>query len=125
MQVPSWKVGALAMDRAEDNAVDRARLRVVLGSTAPRYLTVAEAARASGFSRQAVYRAIERGELTASVVCSRLRIHPDDFLAWMEGDRTATALSGPRTTPARRVRARKQPDADGLRSLIAKRSSAA
>jgi excisionase family DNA binding protein len=114
------------MDEAEDNTVDRARLRVVLGSAAPRYLTVAEAARASGFSRQAVYRAIERGELTASIVCSRLRIHPDDFLAWMDGDRTA-ALSEPRTPhrAAGRVNARKKPDPDGLRSLLAKRSSAA
>ena len=65
------------MDRAEDNAVDRSRLKVVLGPVAPRYLTVAEAARASGFSRQAVYRAIGRGDLRAGVVCSRIRIHPD------------------------------------------------
>jgi hypothetical protein len=42
---------------------------------------VTETARASGFSRQAVYRAIGRGDLRASVVCSRMRIHPDDFLA--------------------------------------------
>jgi len=79
------------MDQAEDNTADHARLRIVLGSAPPRYLTVAETARASGFSRQAVYRAIERGELAASIVCSRFRIHPDDFLAWMEHDRAATA----------------------------------
>jgi hypothetical protein len=36
------------MSRTEDNAVDRSRLRVVLGSAPPRYLTVAEAAHASG-----------------------------------------------------------------------------
>jgi len=110
------------MDRAEDNSVDQARLRVVLGSAPPRYLTVAETARASGFSRQAVYRAIGRGELTASVVCSRMRIHPDDFLDWMERDSTATP---PPTRGADRIRTRKAPAPDGLRSLLAKRSSAA
>jgi len=66
--------------------------QAVLGSAPPRYLTVAEA-RASGFSHRAVYRAIERGELTASAVCSRLRIHPDDFSAWMEGDLLSVTLS--------------------------------
>jgi len=110
------------MDRSEDNAVDRARLKVVLGSAPPRYVTVAEAARASGFSRRAVYRAIERRELTASVVCSRLRIHPDDFLAWMEGDRPSTAAP---SRGADRIGTRKAPASDGLRSLLAKRSSAA
>ena len=116
------RVEWLAMGKSEDNAVDRARLDVVLGSAPPRYLTVAEAARASGFSRQAVYRAIERGELTASIVCSRLRIHPDDFLAWMEHDRAATAAP---THGADQIRTRNAPAPDGLRSLLAKRSSAA
>jgi excisionase family DNA binding protein len=110
------------MNPTEDNAVDRSRLEVVLGPVPPRYLTVAEAARASGFSRQAVYRAIGRGDLRASVVCSRIRIHPDDFLAWMDGDSAATAPSQPRI--ARRVGIRKSPAPDGLRSLLAKRSSA-
>jgi excisionase family DNA binding protein len=116
------------MDRAEDNAVDRSRLKVVLGPVPPRYLTVAEAARASGFSRQAVYRAIGRGELRASLVCSRIRIHPDDFLAWMDGDPVATAPSEPRTSrrAAGRSGARKTPPPNGLRSLLAtQRSSAA
>jgi excisionase family DNA binding protein len=110
------------MDRDEDNTVAHARLKVVLGSAPPRYLTVAETARASGFSRQAVYRAIERGELTASIVCSRLRIHPDDFLAWMERDRAATAAP---TRGADRIRTRKALAPDGLRGLLTKRSSAA
>jgi excisionase family DNA binding protein len=120
-------VELLAMSRTEDNAVDRSRLKIVLGSAPPRYLTVAETARASGFSRQAVYRAIGRGELRASVVCSRIRIHPDDFLAWMDGDRAATASSEPRTTcrAAARVGTRKTPAPDGLRSLLMWRSSAA
>jgi excisionase family DNA binding protein len=115
------------MDRVEDDAVDRSRLKVVLVPVPPRYLTVAEAARASGFSRQAVYRAIGRGDLRAGVVCSRIRIHPDDFLAWMDGDRAATAPSASHGAGrvGGRVGARKSPASDGLRSLLAKRSSAA
>lgn len=113
------------MSRTEDNAIDRSRLKALLGSAPPRYLTVAETARASGFSRQAVYRAIGRGELRASLVCSRIRIHPDDFLAWMDGDRAATAPSAPCTRPPARVGARKTPAPDGLRSLLMRRSAAA
>jgi hypothetical protein len=115
------------MNQTEREDVDRERLKVVLGPVPPRYLTVVEAARASGFSRQAVYRAIGRGDLRASVVCSRIPIHPDDFLAWMDGDRAATAPSAPRA-PRRvegRVGARKSPAPDGLRSLLAKQRSAA
>jgi excisionase family DNA binding protein len=112
------------MNRTEDSAT---RLQAVFGST-PRYLTVAEAARASGFSRQAVYRAIGRGELRAGLVCSRIRIHPDDFLAWMDGDPAATTPPAPRTSrrAAGRPGARKTPAPNGLRSLLAtQRSSAA
>ena len=109
------------MGRSEDNAVDRARLKVVLGSAPPRYLTVAETARASGFSRRAVYRAIDRGELRAGVVCSRLRVHPDDFLAWMEGDGRATPPPQGRLD---RTGTRKAPASDGLRSLVSKRPAA-
>jgi hypothetical protein len=103
-------------------SVDRGRLEVVLGSSPPRYLSVAVAARAAGFSCRAVYRAIERGELTASIVCSRLRIHPDDFLAWMEGQRVA-----PREQPSRAVGigSRNAPATDGLRSMLAERKPAA
>jgi excisionase family DNA binding protein len=98
--------------------VDSGRLDAVLGAT-PRYLAVAEAARASGFSARAVYRAIERGELSASVVCSRLRIHPDDFLAWMEGERAAMRYR-PRGGNVPNV-----PPPNGLRDLLAERGSAA
>jgi excisionase family DNA binding protein len=109
------------MNRSEDNAN---RLTAVFGST-PRYLSVTETARASGLSRQAVYRAIGRGELRASVVCSRIRIHPDDFLAWMDGDRAAAVSSAPPPRAAGRVGARKTPAPDGLRSLLMRRSAAA
>lgn len=111
------------MNRSEDNTVDRGRLEVIFGSVRPRYVTVAEAAQASGFSRQAVYRAIDRGELGASVVCSRLRIHPDDFLDWMEGERATTATAPLYRTD--RIGTRKTPADDGLRSLLVKQQSSA
>jgi hypothetical protein len=69
-----------------------------------------------------VYRAIDRGDLVASVVCSRLRIHPDDFLAWMEGNR---AEPRDRPRPARRVGSRKVPAPNGLRALLEDRRPAA
>ena len=99
--------------------LDRARLEVVLGSQTRRYLSVAEAARASGFSDRAVYRAIERGELSASLVCSRLRIHPDDFLTWVEGERAAVRYR-PQGGTVRNV-----PATSGLRGLLVARGPAA
>ena len=39
-----------------------------------------------GLSRKAVYRAIERGELKAFRLCSRLRIDPDAVEAWLEAN---------------------------------------
>jgi hypothetical protein len=89
------------MSRTEDNTAEGSRLTIVLGSAPPRYLTVAE--------------------------CSRIRIHPDDFLAWMDGDRAATAPSAPHIThrAAGRLGARKTPAPGGLRSLLMRRSAAA
>jgi hypothetical protein len=58
-------------------------------------------------------------------VCSRIRIHPDDFLAWMDGDRAATARTEPRPQAPGRVGARKTPAPNGLRSLLAKQRSSA
>lgn len=113
------------MERAED--ADRStaageardRLEVVLGARTSRYLSVADAARASGFSDRAVYRAIERGDLSASLVCSRLRIHPEDFLMWVEGERAAVRYR-PRPSAVR-----SSPASNGLRSLMAERDPAA
>jgi len=100
----------------------RGRLAVVLGGAPPRYLSVAETARAAALSKRAVYRAVDRGDLVAGLVCSRLRIHPDDFVAWMEADRTEPRE---RPKPASRIGSRNVPARDGLRSLLQERSSAA
>jgi excisionase family DNA binding protein len=47
-------------------------------------LRVAEAAELAGLSTRAIYRAIERGELRAARLCSRLRIPRAAFEEWIE-----------------------------------------
>jgi excisionase family DNA binding protein len=68
-------------------------------------LSPEDVARRCGLSRRAVYRAIERGELPASRLCSRLRIRPTDLDAWIAANRVEsmrlpeladpTAIRGP------------------------------
>jgi excisionase family DNA binding protein len=43
-----------------------------------------EVASLCGYSRKAIYGAIERGELRATKRCSRWRISLDDLRAWLE-----------------------------------------
>ncbi len=45
----------------------------------PMFLRPAEAAKLAGLSTRAIYRAIQRGELRAVRLCSRLRIPRDGF----------------------------------------------
>jgi excisionase family DNA binding protein len=52
-----------------------------------------EVARLCGLSRKAVYRAIERGELPASRLCSRLRVRGGDIEAWIEANQIRPTLS--------------------------------
>lgn len=47
-------------------------------------LSPEDIARQCGLSRKAVYRAIERGGLAAFRLCSRLRLRPEDFEAWLK-----------------------------------------
>jgi excisionase family DNA binding protein len=47
-------------------------------------LSVHQVAARCGFSEKAIYRAIERGELGAVKLCSRLRVRPDEVDAWIE-----------------------------------------
>jgi excisionase family DNA binding protein len=46
------------------------------------FLRPAEAADLAGLSTRAIYRAIQRGDLRASCLCSRLRIAREDFDDW-------------------------------------------
>jgi excisionase family DNA binding protein len=62
-----------------------------------------------GYSRKAIYRAIERGELRATKRCSRWRIWAEDLELWLEGGvpvhengGARRQVSAPTPTPRRR-----------------------
>ena len=76
-----------------------------------RLLAPDEVAAICGLSRKAVYRAIERGELRASKLCSRLRITPEDVDRWIESSQVEPAAP-PEPRPAR------APASNGLRALL-------
>ena len=82
-------------------------------SAAP-LLSPEEVAQRCGLSRRAVYRAIERGELRASRLCSRIRIRPEDVDAWI----AANSILKPNTAPEPRPKRPLLPQ-DGLRRLLA------
>jgi excisionase family DNA binding protein len=50
----------------------------------PIFLRPREAAALAGLSTRAIYRAIDRGELRAVRLCSRLRIPREAFDAWVD-----------------------------------------
>lgn len=76
-----------------------------------RLLRPDEVAAICGLSRKAVYRAIERGELRASKLCSRLRITAEELDRWIEASQIEPArLPEPRPM---RVSA-----PNGLRALL-------
>jgi len=85
--------------------------------TAP-LLSPEEVAQLCGLSRRAVYRAIDRGELKASRLCSRLRVRHEDLDAWVDGQRVEPAAPEmpQRAAPARPPAS--QTDG-GLRSVLA------
>lgn len=66
----------------------------------PIFLRPAEAAALAGLSTRAIYRAIQRGELRAVRLCSRLRIPRDAFDEWIAG---ATVRVEPRLVEVRSV----------------------
>jgi excisionase family DNA binding protein len=68
------------------------------------FLRPAEAAKLAGMSTRAIYRAIQRGQLRATRLCSRLRIPRDAFDEWVA--RGAVRVERPigevRSVPAER-----------------------
>lgn len=66
----------------------------------PIFLRPAEAAALAGLSTRAIYRAIQRGELRAVRLCSRLRIPRDAFDDWVS---RATVRVEPRLVEVRAV----------------------
>jgi excisionase family DNA binding protein len=64
------------------------------------FLRPAEAAKLAGLSTRAIYRAIQRGELRAVRLCSRLRIPRDAFDDWIA---RAAVRAAPRVVEVRAV----------------------
>ena len=79
----------------------------------PVLLSPEQVATTCGLSRRAVYRAIERGELPATKLCSRLRIVLDDFESWLAANRVEPVTQ---TLPSREPSSLPAPN--GLRSLL-------
>ena len=67
-------------------------------------LSVDQVAALCGLSRRAIYRAIDRGELRASRLCSRFRIAPKDLDTWITSSVVAHVSS---TTSDHRASAQK------------------
>ena len=91
-----------------------ARRAVRLPAGVDALLSPEEVARRCGLSRRAVYRAIDRGELRASRLCSRIRIRAADVDAWVEENQIEPAshqTQFSRPSPLR--------SADSLRRLLA------
>ena len=85
-----------------------------------RLLTIPEVAQMCGLSEKSIRRAIERGELPAMKLCSRLRIGPDDVAAWYRGNLVMppdpnVLFADPR---GGRRRLRRPPAIGGLRELL-------
>lgn len=74
-------------------------------------LSPEQVAERCALSRKAVYRAIERGELPASKLCSRLRIRAEDVDEWIRTNEVAPRLPG-------RAMAWRAPATNGLRRLL-------
>ena len=80
------------------------------------FLRPSEVAELTGLSTRAIYRAIERGELGAARLCSRLRIPRAAFHEWVE--RCAVQAAEPRPTTYPPV---PPPRTGSFRSLLAHR----
>jgi excisionase family DNA binding protein len=91
-------------------------LRGVRTSPPNALLRVSEAAELAGLSTRAIYRAIERRELRAARLCSRLRIPRAAFEEWIERG-TVRPVERPTPTPAPPL-----PVPGSFRALLAQRS---
>ena len=86
-------------------------------STTDRLLTPSEVAARCTLSAKTVYRAIERGELPAAKLCSRIRVRASDVEAWI-----ASQQVRPREVDVR-IRSLAAPATNGLRALLPDRAT--
>ena len=97
--------------------ITRTRCRPKSGPLNPPLLSPEDVAASCGLSRKAVYRAIERGELRAFRLCSRLRICAEDLEAWLVANQGSFAPSAD-PTAARAPFLDRSPAPGGLRRLL-------
>lgn len=84
-----------------------------------RLLTVTEVAERCQLSAKTVYRAIERGEIAAHRICSRIRVRESEIEAWITRSRVVTEATPLHRIPVTRPAA----PAGSLRALLAAKSS--
>jgi excisionase family DNA binding protein len=85
-----------------------------------RFLTPEQVAQRTGLSCKAIYRAIDRGQLTAYRLCGRLRIAATDEQAWIEQNRVSPAVSA---VPDADLCPRPAASEHSLRRLLAKQEN--
>ena len=79
------------------------------------FRTPEQVAQRTGLSRKAIYRAIERGELTAYRLCARLRIATTDEQTWIDQNRVSPPAAA---SPASDLRPRPAAPEHSLRRLL-------
>ncbi len=88
----------------------------------PRFLLPSEAAELVGLSPRAIYRAVQRGELEAVRLCSRIRIPREAFEKWIENSRVEPGEPAPPRPPVPPPPPPEPPPAGSFRALLAQRN---
>lgn len=63
-------------------------------------LSISQVAERCGLSSKAVRGAVSRGELGASKLCNRIRVHPKDLEMWVAARRIGLGARTSRSVPA-------------------------
>jgi excisionase family DNA binding protein len=86
------------------------------------FLLPREAAALVGLSPRAIYRAVQRGELEAVRLCSRLRIPREAFGKWIESSRVEPGEPAPPRLPVPPPPPPQPPQPGSFRHLLAQRN---
>ena len=88
----------------------------------PKFLLPQEAAELVGLSPRAIYRAVQRGELEAVRLCSRIRIPREAFDRWIENSRVEPGEPAPPRLPVPPPPPPEPPPVGSFRALLAQRN---
>lgn len=81
-------------------------------------LSVADVARITGLSAYTVREAVAGGELTASKLRNRIKIHPDDLAAWIDENRIRPSVGDLIVGSFSAPRPRATPPGGGARAAV-------